>query len=75
LTTLGSEVGVHDVAALLASDRYAAQVREDEAVALELGISGVPTVLVDRKFMVVGARPAEDIVSVLDRAWQRRDQP
>ena len=72
LARLAREVGLVGAEDLLTSDRYADVVRADEADALELGISGVPSILLDGRFMVVGARGADEILSVLNRAWARR---
>jgi predicted DsbA family dithiol-disulfide isomerase len=47
-------------------------VRHDENQAGELGISGVPSLLIDGKFMVVGAQGSDQLLSVLQRAWARR---
>ena len=44
---------------MLATERYADAVRADEAEAGALGISGVPFFVVDRKYGVSGAQPAE----------------
>ena len=44
----------------------------DEAEAMELGITGVPSLLIDEKFMVVGAQGSDHILDVLTRAWSRR---
>ena len=43
----------------LASDRFADEVREDEATARGLGISAVPFFVVDRAFGASGAQPPE----------------
>jgi predicted DsbA family dithiol-disulfide isomerase len=72
LSTLASEVGVSDVAALWEGDTFSDEVRADELAAQELGISGVPTFLIDSKFMVSGAQGTEQILDVLQRAWARR---
>jgi predicted DsbA family dithiol-disulfide isomerase len=72
LSTLGNEVGVTGVDELWPSENFARTVRDDEMQAHELGISGVPTLLLDEKFMVVGAQGAEQILDVLTRAWDRR---
>ncbi len=72
LERLAGEVGVSAVDELWRSHAYADRVRLDEQAAQDLGISGVPTLLVDGKFMVVGAQGAEQILSVLERAWARR---
>jgi predicted DsbA family dithiol-disulfide isomerase len=53
-------------------DAFADEVRSDEAEAQELGISGVPSMRIDSKFMVTGAQGSEQILDVLQRAWARR---
>jgi predicted DsbA family dithiol-disulfide isomerase len=58
--------------ALWGSDAFTDVVRADESAAQELGISGVPSFLVDAKFMVMGAQGPEQILDVLERAWARR---
>jgi predicted DsbA family dithiol-disulfide isomerase len=68
---LGNEVGVSGIDELWRSDVFTSDVRDDELHAHELGISGVPTLLLDEKFMVVGAQGAEQILDVLTRAWDR----
>jgi len=50
------------------------EVRADEEMALELGITGVPSLVLDNKFMVVGAQGSEQILNVLRRAWARREE-
>jgi predicted DsbA family dithiol-disulfide isomerase len=73
LSALARDVGVDAVDELWRGDDYALEVREDEALAQELGISGVPTLLLDEKFMVVGAQGAAQMLDVLRRAWARRE--
>ncbi len=72
LLRLANEVGVLDAAATLASDRFSDEVRADEEYASELGITGVPAMVLDGKFMVVGAQGPEAMLEVLNRAWARR---
>jgi predicted DsbA family dithiol-disulfide isomerase len=74
LARLAAEAGLdHDeVAAVLASDKYGDDVRADEEQAGELGISGVPFFVIDGKFGVSGAQPAELFTDVLERAWSDR---
>lgn len=72
LVRLASEVGVTNAEATLASDRFSAEVRADEERANELGISGVPAMLIDSKFMIVGAQGPDAMLDVLRRAWARR---
>jgi predicted DsbA family dithiol-disulfide isomerase len=72
LRELAEEVGVNGVDDMWGNDAFADAVRADEAAAQELGISGVPSLLLDSKFMVTGAQGAEQILDVLQRAWARR---
>lgn len=72
LSRLAEEVGVTDASSLWATDAFTLNVRADEAAAQELGITGVPAVLVNSKFMVLGAQGVEKLVDVLRRAWERR---
>jgi predicted DsbA family dithiol-disulfide isomerase len=71
LVRLVSEVGLdpEEARAVLAEDRYAAAVRSDEEQARSLGITGVPFFVVDGKYGVSGAQPAEVLLQVLQRAW------
>jgi predicted DsbA family dithiol-disulfide isomerase len=73
LIRLASDVGVVGASELLNSDDYGKEVRIDQDEALELGISGVPSMLLDGRFMVVGAQPPETLLDVLRRAWARRE--
>ena len=56
---------------VLASDAYAADVRADEAEARRLGVTGVPTFVIDRQTAVTGAQPSEVILAALRAAWSR----
>jgi predicted DsbA family dithiol-disulfide isomerase len=71
LVRLVAEVGVPaaEAEAVLASDTFAAEVRTEEHEASQLGITGVPFFVVDRRYGVSGAQPAEVLVQVLDKAW------
>ena len=74
LRRLGAEAGLpaDEVADLLASDRFAAEVREDERTGSSLGISAVPFFVADRAFGASGAQPAEVLLEFLRQAWERR---
>jgi predicted DsbA family dithiol-disulfide isomerase len=71
LARLAMEVGLAsvDAEAVLASDKYAEDVRTEEHEASELGINGVPFFVVDRRYGVSGAQPADVLLQVLERAW------
>jgi predicted DsbA family dithiol-disulfide isomerase len=55
--------------AVLASDQYAQDVRADEEVAHSLGVTGVPFFVIDRRYGISGAQPAETIAQVLEQVW------
>lgn len=71
LTQLAAEAGlkVPDIKAVLASDKYAEDVREDESVANEIGITGVPAFILAEKYLVSGAQPVATFVEALNAAW------
>ena len=74
LVRLVAEAGLDadEARAVLASDRYAAEVRGDEQQAQAYGISGVPFFVVDGRYGVSGAQPAEALRQVLAQAWAER---
>ena len=51
---------------------YADEVRADEREAAELGANGVPFFVLDRKYGVSGAQPAEVFAQALTQAWGER---
>ena len=74
LVRLAAEAGLDadEARAVLACDRYAAEVRGDEAQARAYGIGGVPFFVVDGRYGVSGAQPAEALAQVLAQAWAER---
>jgi predicted DsbA family dithiol-disulfide isomerase len=71
LAAVAAEAGLDEAAAreVLAGDAYAEAVAADEREATALGISGVPFFVVDRRYGISGAQPAELIQQALERAW------
>jgi predicted DsbA family dithiol-disulfide isomerase len=71
LVRLVSDAGIPaaDAQAVLGSDAYAADVRADESEARELGINGVPFFVLDRRYGVSGAQPADVLLQALEQAW------
>ena len=71
LDRLATEAGLPaaDVAEVLASERFAAEVREDERRARMLGIGGVPFFAIDERYGVSGAQSAELLLEALAAAW------
>jgi predicted DsbA family dithiol-disulfide isomerase len=74
LVRLAIEVGVPEAEAraTVSSDRFADAVREDELVAQRLGITAVPTFVVDRALGASGAHPPEQLLDLLRRGWESR---
>jgi predicted DsbA family dithiol-disulfide isomerase len=65
------DVGLDEAAArdALASDAFTDEVRGDEKLARELGISGVPFFVFGGKLAVSGAQPTDVLRGALDQAW------
>ena len=79
LLGLAVEVGLDeaDARGVLDSDAFAEAVRSDEQEAVHLGISGVPFFVLDRRYGISGAQPAEMIGQALRHAWieGRNEEP
>jgi predicted DsbA family dithiol-disulfide isomerase len=69
LERLAVETGLSagEVREVLASDRYADEVRDDERTASALGITAVPFFVVDRAIGAAGAQPPEVLRELLER--------
>ncbi len=50
--------------------KYANEVRSDEATAKQLGITGAPFFVIDRKYAISGAQPTEVFINALNQASQ-----
>ncbi len=74
LVRLGAETGVPEaeVRELLGSERYAAEVEQEERLGAALGITAVPFFVVDRAIGAAGAQPADVLVGLLDQGWAQR---
>jgi predicted DsbA family dithiol-disulfide isomerase len=74
LVRLATEVGVpeDEARATVSSDRFADSVRDDELTAQRLGISAVPTFVVDRALGASGAHPPEQLLKLLREGWANR---
>ena len=71
LAELAVEVGIDTerARAVLGSDEFATDVHNDEREATELGITGVPFFVIDRRYGVSGAQPPEVLLDALEMAW------
>jgi predicted DsbA family dithiol-disulfide isomerase len=74
LARLAVEVGLpgDEVEELLAGDRFAAEVRDDERTAASLGINAVPFFVIDRAIGASGAHPPEALLRMLQQGWAQR---
>jgi predicted DsbA family dithiol-disulfide isomerase len=71
LVELAAEAGLDAAAtrAALADGSFAADVRADEREAQALGITGVPFFVLQRRYAVSGAQPADLMLQALERTW------
>jgi predicted DsbA family dithiol-disulfide isomerase len=76
LIALGGEIGLNkqEVTDMLATDAFTQQVREDEAVAQNIGINGVPFFVLNNKYGVSGAQAPETFLGALNKAWEAFSQ-
>ena len=74
LERLAVEVGLDaaEVQDMLATDRFTAEVREDERTASALGINAVPCFVIDRRFGAPGAQSPDVLLDFLRQGWERR---
>lgn len=77
LARLAIEAGLpaEEVRDTLAGDRFGERVRDDERTAQRLGISAVPTFVVDRAFGISGAQPPAALLETLREGWTRMAEP
>jgi len=67
---VGAGLDASRVSSVLAGDDYRDAVYTDIAQAQAYGAGGVPFFVIEQKYGVSGAQPAETLRQVLDRAWQ-----
>jgi predicted DsbA family dithiol-disulfide isomerase len=77
LQRIGESAGLEadEVRSMLDTDRFASDVRADEADAAELGCTGVPFFVFDRAFAVPGAQDPDTFLATMRRAWSRSHPP
>lgn len=76
LVALAADAGLDPDAArdALVSERYLDDVRADQAQAQAYGITGVPFFVIDGKYGVSGAQPAEAFAQIARQVWDERRQ-
>ncbi len=72
LVSIGTRAGLSavDINEALDTGKYADEVRNDFAEARAIGVTGVPFFVIDRKYGISGAQPAELFSQALEEAWQ-----
>jgi len=72
LVEIGKQIGIKEteVKALLESEAYAQDVRDDELRAHEIGVNGVPFFVVNNKYCLSGAQEPDTFKQVLEHAWR-----
>jgi predicted DsbA family dithiol-disulfide isomerase len=70
LVELAADIGLDpdEARAVLDGDAYADAVRDDETLAHRIGIHAVPFFVLDRRYGVSSAQPAEILVQALEKA-------
>ncbi|MGY0036117.1 DsbA family oxidoreductase [Pedobacter sp. NJ-S-72] len=58
-----------EIETLLTGDTFTNEVRADEQIAQQIGISGVPFFIINQKLAVSGAQPPETFLGALEQAW------
>jgi predicted DsbA family dithiol-disulfide isomerase len=72
LVRLAVDAGLHagEVRSVLDSDDFGQEVRTDLALAAQIGISAVPTFVLDQKYGVSGAQGVEPMLKAIRYAWE-----
>lgn len=68
---IAAGLDVDEASAVLASDRYADQVRAEEAHWQDRNITGVPAFIVNGKYMIPGAQEAETFARYIERIIEK----
>lgn len=53
--------------------QYANDVRSDEALAQQFGITGAPFFVINRKYSISGAQPVKTLLDILNEIWQEEN--
>lgn len=76
LIELAADVGLdqNEVKLLLNSDEFESEVREHEQHAQQLGVTGVPFYVINRKYSISGAQPSDVFLEVMEKVWQEEQE-
>jgi predicted DsbA family dithiol-disulfide isomerase len=72
LVELAVEIGLDpdETRAVLTDRRYRERVVDDIDEAQQLGATGVPFIVIDRRYGIAGAQPTDVMLDTIERAWQ-----
>lgn len=75
LADLGVSAGLERIAveAMLSSFDFSNEVRADEHIAQQIGITGVPFFVFDQKLAVSGAQSPDTFLGAMNQAWSQTD--
>jgi len=76
LIILGDEIGLDRklVKQMLDSDAFGDEVRYEQKQAHDIGINGVPFFIINDRYAVSGAQPAEIFLQALEKGWQEYER-
>lgn len=77
LVELATEAGLdaEEVRGVLAQDSFGTEVRADLDLATRIGITAVPTFVLDQRFGVTGVQPVKIMLGALRYAWEEQGNP
>jgi predicted DsbA family dithiol-disulfide isomerase len=72
LIELAAEIGLdrQKVQSMLNSNEYEADVRAQEQDAQQIGVTGVPFYVINRKYAISGAQPSDVFLEVMEKVWK-----
>ncbi|MDZ5473912.1 DsbA family oxidoreductase [Bacillus sp. 31A1R] len=76
LADIGDSVGLDKeevINVLQDKTAYANDVRMDQSIAAQYGVSGVPYFVINQKYAISGAQPRETFVNALQKVWEEEN--
>jgi len=69
---LGEEIGLNkeEIITIFDNDKYAYEVKSDIEEARQIGVTGVPFFVLDRKYAISGAQPEEAFLQTIQKAFE-----
>lgn len=71
----GIGLDLEEVKEVLNGTHFSEEVRFDENEARQIGVQGVPFFVINRKYAISGAQPAEVFESTLEKVWEEENGP